>query len=272
MVPTVFIIAGSDPTGGAGIQADLKTLNSIGVYGAAAITCITVQNSRGVMRIEPLSTSLVKQQIEAVLEDHHVTHIKIGMVGTCAIAQTIEFLLTGFSGEVIYDPVMVATTGQNLMEPSAVEGCCQGLIDKVTVLTPNLPELGILTSKKINSDAEAIAAAKILLSRYDRLRAVLVKGGHGGDGLEMTDHLVMSMPDDAVQTLSSPHPRLESRNTHGTGCTMASAFTAFHCRLGDDVQSFHCSVDFVQQALMRSISARVIKNSSGRGPLLHHLI
>lgn len=268
MQATVLIIAGSDPTGGAGMQADLKTLTAIGVYGAAAVTCITVQNSRGVTRVEPLSPALVREQIESVLEDHQVTHIKIGMVGTREIAGAVARLLTDFPGPVIYDPVMVATTGQDLAAPSALDGI-RFLLGITTVLTPNLSELAVLTDSEINGDREAQKAAKSLLHRFDRLRAVLVKGGHGGRSQEITDYLVLRTPKD-IKVIPATHARLESLNTHGTGCTLASAYAAFHCLTGDDESAFQHSVDFLQTIMIRSTAVRTIKYAGGRGPLLHY--
>ncbi len=269
MQATVLIIAGSDPTGGAGMQADLKTLTAIGVYGAAAVTCITVQNSRGVTRVEPLSPALVREQIESVLADHQVTHIKIGMVGTRKIAEAVARLLTDFPGQVIYDPVMVSTTGQDLAAPSARDGI-RALLGITTVLTPNLPELAVLTDSEINSDREAQRAAKSLLHRFDRLRTVLVKGGHGGWSPKITDYLMLRTPKN-IKVIPATHARLESLNTHGTGCTLASAYAAFHCLTGDDESAFQRSVDFLQTVLIRSAAARTIKYAGGRGPLLHYI-
>ncbi len=268
MQATVLIIAGSDPAGGAGMQADLKTLTAIGVYGAAAVTCITVQNSRGVTRVEPLSPALVREQVESVLADHQVTHIKIGMVGTGEIAGAVARLLADFPGQVIYDPVMASTTGQNLAAPSALDGirCLLGI---TTVLTPNLPELAVLTDLEINSDREALGAAQSLLHRFGRLRAVLVKGGHGGRSPEITDYLVLRTPKD-IKVIPATHARLASRNTHGTGCTLASAYAAFHCLTGDDESAFQNSVNFLQTVLIRSAAVKTIKHAGGRGPLLHY--
>ena len=141
MTRTVLTIGGSDPTGGAGIQADIKTLTMLGVYGAAAITCVTVQNSHGVTAIQPLDPELVAAQIRAVLDDHHVHHVKIGMVGSTPIARAIGESLAGFEGEVIYDPVLSATTGQPLMEESGLDSLRRELLRRTTILTPNLPEL-----------------------------------------------------------------------------------------------------------------------------------
>ena len=151
MLATVLTIAGSDPTGGAGIQADLKTMTSIGVYGAAAITCITVQNSHGVVNIECLPSDLVYQQIRAVLDDHMVTHVKIGMVGNTDIAMAICDALTEFGGEVIYDPVMLASTGQPLMQEDTAVDMLHAIVSRCTVITPNIHELTRLSKDEIDA-------------------------------------------------------------------------------------------------------------------------
>jgi len=158
MIKTILTLAGSDPTGGAGIQADLKTMTAAGVYGAAVITCITVQNSRGVTRVEPLHPVLVGEQIEAVLADHQVTHIKIGMVGTGGIGRVIARKLRDFAGEMIFDPVLLSTTGQQLMAPQDLDSVRADLLPITTVLTPNLPELEKLTGMSANNQ-DAINAA-----------------------------------------------------------------------------------------------------------------
>ena len=155
MKATVLIIAGSDPTGGAGLQADIKTMTVIGVYAAAVVTCITVQNSRGVKRVTPLEPELVSEQIKAVIEDHHVTHIKVGMVGTSAIAEAINKTLGNFTGEIIVDPVLLSTTGQELFQSSDISALKSNLISKATIITPNLPELSATIDTKINDPEDA---------------------------------------------------------------------------------------------------------------------
>ncbi|MDW7771891.1 MAG: bifunctional hydroxymethylpyrimidine kinase/phosphomethylpyrimidine kinase [Desulfobulbaceae bacterium] len=267
MQATVLSIAGSDPTGGAGIQADLKTMTSIGVYGAAAVTCITIQNSRGVTEVECLPPGLVHGQIKAVLDDHRVTHVKIGMVGNTAIAGAVRDALAGFRGEIIYDPVMLSSTGQPLLQ-----GDMQGILElaaRCTVLTPNIPELAQLSGAKIVGGQDVRHHAGLLLERYRSLRGVLVKGGHAVRDTAIADHLIYRA-DGAVRTMTLSHPAIKSGNTHGTGCTLASAFASFHCLGGDYVRSFQQSVDYVQTVLKQSAETRIVRNPEGQGGMLHH--
>jgi hydroxymethylpyrimidine/phosphomethylpyrimidine kinase len=270
MIKTVLTIAGSDPTGGAGIQADLKTMTAVGVYGAAAISCITVQNSRGVTRVEPLHPVLVGEQIDAVLADHRVTHIKIGMVGTAAIARTIARKLQDFDGEVIYDPVILATTGQQLMAPEDLESVRAELLALATVLTPNLPELEVLSKTAIRNDDDIRAGVDGLLRDGKRLRAVLVKGGHADSTSMITDYLYYA-EDGETESETLSHPILQTSNSHGTGCTLASAFAAYHSLGGDYSSAFLQAVFFLQEILRESAPLQVVTNPKGKGGLLHHL-
>lgn len=271
MIKTILTIAGSDPTGGAGIQADLKTMTAIGVYGAAVVTCITVQNSRGVTRVEPLHPVLVGEQIEAVLADHQVTHIKIGMVGTAAIGRVIGRKLRDFVGEVILDPVLLATTGQQLMVPQDLDSVRADLFPITTVLTPNLPELEMLTGMTAHNADEISAAVSSLFQGSEHLRAVLVKGGHGDNGTMTTDYLYRATGGE-VEREALTHSFLQTANSHGTGCTLASALAAFHALGGDYSSAFRQAVFFVQKLLRLSASARIVTNPKGKGGLLHQLV
>lgn len=271
MIKTVLTIAGSDPTGGAGVQADIKTMTVIGVYAAAAITCITIQNSLGVGRIEPLHPALVSEQIEAVLSDHQVTHIKIGMVGTAAIARAIGRKLKGFEGEVIFDPVLHSTTGQQLMAPADLDSVRADLFPRITVLTPNLPELERLTGMPARNQDEITAAASTLFQGSSRLRGVLVKGGHGDKSIMATDYMFYCTPSGNVEGEALSHSFLKTPNSHGTGCALSSAFAAFHALGGNYSSSFRQAVFFLQKVLRKSASARVVINPAGKGALLHYL-
>jgi len=267
MIPTVLAIAGSDPTGGAGIQADLKTLTALGVYGAAAITCITVQNSRGVSRIEGLPPELVRQQVEAVLYEHQVTHIKIGMVGSVEIAKILGEALQTFSGEIVYDPVMAASTGDDLMPAEALSAIRQNLLPNVTVLTPNIPEITILTGIKIIGKQEIQQATKVLFTQYPNLQCIVTKGGHGRvhNGL-LTDYCFLRQESEEIA-----HKKIRSTNTHGTGCTLASAFCAYHVKTKSYLNSFKQTIRYVQRLLATSAEYTVIHTSRGKGPMLHAL-
>ncbi len=272
-IKAVMAVAGSDPSGGAGIQADLKTYNTLGVYGCAAITCLTVQNTTGVKSYQPVDPNLVKKQMEAVLEDIEVTHIKIGMVGTDSIAQAIGSALSGFSGEVIYDPVLSSSAGQNLIDTTKLNILCEEVVNRVTVLIPNLPELEIISAKKCESTEKIASAAGGLLDKYPHLRSVIVKGGHVDvDKKEVEDVLIQrsDKPQQTPYTLHpETHPRIQTSNSHGTGCTFASAFTAFHMKTGNDVLAFKKTTGFLDQLLTKSAAYHI---GHGNGPLLHHLI
>lgn len=268
MTPTILTIAGSDPTGGAGIQADLKTITSLGGYGAAAITCITVQNSLGVSRIEPLASNLVTEQVEAVLSDHFVTHIKIGMIGTGEIATAMGKILHNFQGEIIYDPVMAATTGHNLLETGALAEVKKEIIPRVTVLTPNIPELETLAGRGVSSEKEMHRAATLLFADYPALQCVIVKGGHGdgGDNL-LTDYCYSAQGNDSIT-----HEKIDTHNTHGTGCTLASALSVYHSKTGSYLKSFTHAIDYIQRLLAASACHTVIRGNNGQGPMLHGII
>lgn len=270
MIRTVLTIAGSDPSGGAGIQADLKTMTALGVYGAAVITCITVQNSRGVARVEPLDPGLVEEQIAAVLADHRVTHIKIGMVGTAAVARAIRDALVGFRGEVVYDPVLTATTGQELMKGNDLSEVYAILPGITTVLTPNIPELSRMTDMRVATGQDLETAVRTLFDRHASLRCILVKGGHAGHDDRITDHLFHAAAG-PLEMESITHPFVATANAHGTGCTLSSAFAACHSLSGDYSTAFRRSVEFLQTVLEKSRSVQIVKNPEGSGGLLHHL-
>ncbi len=265
MTATVLSVAGSDPTGGAGIQADIRTMAGIGVYGAAAVTCITVQNSRGVQQVAPLAPELVVRQVRAVLDDHWVSHIKIGMVGTREIAAALGRILVEFAGEVVLDPVLAATTGEPLADRSGLAMILGSLLPRTTILTPNLPELALLTGHRHASPLpeEAMAMARELLASSPRLRAVLVKGGHG-DGDIITDYLVCRRG----ETHTKRHPRIETVNSHGTGCILSTAFAAFLSQGHDDASAFAASVEYLQRLLAENANRRIVR-TGGNGPLFH---
>lgn len=267
---TVLSIAGSDPSGGAGIQADLKTFTVLGVYGGAVITCLTAQNTQGVFSVQPVTPSFVKEQIKCVLNDLNVTHIKIGMVGTIPIIENICEQLTDFSGEIIYDPILVSSSGHALMDENGYDAVCQLLLKICTVITPNLLELPILSERKCTDKNDFFTAAESLLDKYKKLRAVIIKGGHSQPENKMVDdYLVKQDAEGKVNIIRESHPRLETRNTHGTGCTFSSAFTAYHLLTGDDISAFRKAVSFMDELLTLSASSDI---GCGAGPLVHHLV
>lgn len=261
----VLTIAGSDPSGGAGIQADLKTFSTLGVYGCAAITTLTAQNTLGVEACLPVDPAFFHKQVQLVLDDLPVSHIKIGMVGSNEIASVIDDLLEFFPSEVIYDPVLRASDGHSLFEQKNLEPLLHHVVGRATVLTPNLHELELLTDTRCQDREKIIHAVQSLLARFPRLRSVIVTGGHIHEARKtVTDFLISRKL--AIQT--TDHPRIKTENSHGTGCTFASAFAAFHLLCGDDAHSFHQAVGFVAQLLEKSASWKLGK---GNGPLVHHL-
>ncbi len=263
---TVLTIAGSDPSGGAGIQADIKTFQRLKVYGGAVITNLTIQNTRGVKTNYPVAGHIVGEQISAVLDDLNVSHIKIGMIGTAKIARTVSRALAEFRGEIIYDPIMISSSGLALLEKKGRADVISDLLERATVLTPNLDELGSLSGQVCHTTAEAQAAVGSLF-HLPRLRAVILKGGHIKETDELvTDYLFLAADPGISQQTS--HPRIATCNNHGTGCTFAAAFAAYHLHCNDYGQAFRRSSAFVWRLLKES---RNSKTGHGNGGLIHYL-
>ena len=219
-IPIALTIAGSDSSGGAGIQADLKTFAALGVYGASVITALTAQNTRSVSGIHPVPAAFVTAQIDAVFGDLDVKAVKIGMVAQLATIEAIAAPLERWSqAPVVLDPVLVATSGDRLLTIDAVAGLRTKLIPRAMLITPNLPEAAALLDEPVASGQAAIERqGKRLLAMG--CRAVLIKGGHG-QGTESIDYLVS-----ASGTIALTAPRISTDNTHGTGCSLSSAIAA----------------------------------------------
>jgi hydroxymethylpyrimidine/phosphomethylpyrimidine kinase len=218
--PVALTIAGSDSSGGAGIQADLKTFAAFGVYGASAITALTAQNTSGVSGIHQVPAEFVTAQIDAVFSDLAVGAVKIGMVAQPAVIDAIVAGLKRWSPKhVVLDPVMVATSGDRLLATEAVDALRTRLIPLASVITPNLPEAAALLDEPIATDEAAVEKqAQRLLAMG--CRVVLIKGGHG-EGPESIDYLI-----DSGGTIALAAPRVATKNTHGTGCSLSSAIAA----------------------------------------------
>jgi hydroxymethylpyrimidine/phosphomethylpyrimidine kinase len=219
-MPIALTIAGSDSSAGAGIQADLKTFAAFGVYGASVITALTAQNTTGVSGIHQVPADFVTAQIDAVFSDLDVKAVKIGMVAQLATIDAIVAGLMRWSPEhVVLDPVMVATSGDRLLAGDAIEALRTKLIPQASLITPNLPEAAALLDEPMASSEAAIESqGKRLLAMG--CGAVLIKGGHA-KGPESIDYLVMRS---GVTALAAP--RIATRNTHGTGCSLSSAIAA----------------------------------------------
>jgi len=259
--PCILTIAGSDCSGGAGIQADIKAISALGAYAASAITAITVQNTCGVTGIHPVPPAYVKGQIEAVMEDIHPQAIKIGMINDTEIVEVIAGSLQKYRPRfVVFDPVMVSTSGCKLMEDEAIEAITTRLIPLATLITPNLSEAEILAGQKTNTVEDMQRQAKKMLELG--CKGVLIKGGHL-DGGQMCD-VLQTADDDAPHLFTAP--KVESRNTHGTGCTLSSAI-ATYLALGEPVAS---AVEKAKQYVYLGIeSGKDVCIGHGHGPLNH---
>ncbi|MDG6077946.1 bifunctional hydroxymethylpyrimidine kinase/phosphomethylpyrimidine kinase [Erythrobacter litoralis] len=257
--PRILSIAGSDSSGGAGIQADLKTITMLGGYGMTAITAVTAQNTTGVLGVETLPASFIADQIAACLSDIGADAIKIGMVGSRAIANAIERALVDSKAPVVFDPVMVATSGSVLADDETIRGF-DLLMSISRVVTPNLPELAALTGIECDSDEAIAEAAELLIARHGC--AVLVKGGHAA-GRDVTDRLF----DPEGRYASFTDPKIDTRHTHGTGCTLSAALATF---LGHRMPLEH-AVRLARNFTREAISAAP-GFGSGAGPMGHQAV
>jgi len=219
-IPIALTIAGSDSSGGAGIQADLKTFAALGVYGASVITALTAQNTQGVTGIHRVPADVVTAQIDAVFADLEVKAVKIGMAAETAVIGAIAAGLARWSPDhVVLDPVMVATSGDRLLAPEAIEVLRRTLIPRAHLITPNLPEAAALLDESVaETESDISQQGRRLLALG--CAAVLIKGGHG-QGAGSIDYLVTR---DGEAVLAAP--RIATKNTHGTGCTLSSAIAA----------------------------------------------
>ena len=262
MVPIALTIAGSDSSGGAGIQADLKTFTALGVYGASVLTALTAQNTRGVQGVLAIEPSFVAEQLRSVLSDLHVGGAKTGMLANAAIIRAVVTSLKEFPAlPLVVDPVMVATSGDVLLETDAIEAVRHELLPIARLVTPNLPEAARLLDTTIaESEAAAEAQGRELCRRFN-CRAVLMKGGHGGSA-EAVDLLVER--DGATLRLATP--RIDTRHTHGTGCTLSAAIAALLAS-GDDLQrAVRRAKSYIQDAIVHGARNPV---GHGNSPVDH---
>lgn len=258
--PRLLTIAGSDSGGGAGIQADLKTFSALGCYGMSAITALTAQNTTGVRAIHAIPPQMLRDQIDAVIEDIGVDAVKIGMLHAPEIVQVVADAIDRHQlRQVVLDPVMIATSGAVLIENEAVQTLVQQLFPRVHLITPNLDEAGYLVGHTLKNESDMESASDQLLGLG--AHAVLIKGGHlNGD--TVADLFVNSQG----QKWWLRAPRIHSPNTHGTGCTLSSAIAA-HLALGDPIeQAIEKSHAYIRQALQAGAHVRT---GSGSGPLNH---
>ena len=259
---TVLTIAGSDSGGGAGIQADIKTISALGCYAASAITAITVQNTLGVSAVYPVEAAVVEAQIEAVLSDIGADAVKIGMLCNAPIVDAVARQLRAHRpAAVVLDPVMVSTSGHPLLAPEAIEALLSRLFPLVTVITPNIPEAELLLGgRHISDPAMMPLVARELSAHYGT--SVLLKAGHI-EGTDLTD-IFYDAAADTVTPL--PATRVDTRNTHGTGCTMSSAFAAMMAKGATLTEAAKGAKAYVNDAI---VSGARYKIGQGIGPVDH---
>jgi hydroxymethylpyrimidine/phosphomethylpyrimidine kinase len=258
--PIAVTIAGSDSGGGAGIQADLKTFSALGVYGASVIAALTAQNTRGVTGIHDVPADFVTQQMDAVFTDLDVGAVKIGMLSRASVIAAVAAGLERHGQQrIVLDPVMVATSGDRLLAPDAVEALRRDLIPRALVITPNLPEAAALLDAPLaRNEVDMRGQAERLLALG--ARAVLIKGGHD-DGAESVDLLIEPTRQTRLAAI-----RVATKNTHGTGCTLSSAIAAGLAKGLDLGAAVRAAKDYVTAAIA---AADRLTIGSGHGPVHH---
>ena len=257
-MPTVMTIAGSDSGGGAGIQADLKTFAALGVYGTSALTAITAQNTQGVYGVVELPPGMVAQQIDAIVKDIGADAVKTGMLANAAIIEVVAAKVREHSlPNLVVDPVMMAKSGDPLLHQDAVVVLRDVLIPLATVVTPNLPEAEVLVGRKLAGDEDVREAARQIVAKG--CRAVVMKGGHRTDTDQVVDILY-----DGQQFREFAGPRIETANTHGTGCTFASAIAAGLAKGQTIAEAVGAAKEYLTEALRHAYPI-----GHGRGPVHH---
>ncbi|MFA6676241.1 MAG: bifunctional hydroxymethylpyrimidine kinase/phosphomethylpyrimidine kinase [Bacteroidales bacterium] len=257
----VLTIAGSDSGGGAGTQADIKTISANGCFATCAITAVTVQNTIGVTGIHSIPSNIIKGQIEAVLDDIGTDSVKIGMLATSAtIAVVKEALEKYMIKDVVLDPVMVATSGDKLLEDDAIESLCNQLVPLARVITPNVPEAEILLNKKLEHQDDMPSFAKELAEKYGV--SVLLKAGH------MKDERLIDIfyNNETSETLELESKRIHTENTHGTGCTLSSAFASMLAQGFDLNESARRAKDYINGAIVAGADYKI---GHGHGAVKH---
>ena len=257
----VLIIAGSDSGGGTGIQADLKTMSALGCFGMTAITALTAQNTMGVHGIHAVPPEFVEEQIEAVFSDMGADAVKIGMLFSPELIEAVARQLRKHAARnIVLDPVMVAQSGDKLLQDEAIEALTAYLFPMADVVTPNLPEAAVLLNRDIHGEDQIESAAWDLAGFGSR--SVLVKGGHLGSG-ESIDVLYLTEPQ-RVLTLAGQ--RVATSNNHGTGCTLSSAIASFLARGMDLEEAVRSAKTFISEAIAAGAGYRL---GNGAGPVHH---
>ncbi len=258
---TVLSIAGSDSGGGAGIQADIKTISACGAYASTAITAISVQNTLGVKTIYPLPQQIVAQQIEAVLDDIGADAIKIGMLNSREIVEEVSRVIHKYQIQnIVLDPVMVAGSGKKLLQNEAVLHLKKQLIPQSRVITPNIPEASVLLGQKISKQQDLFVCARNLAEKFEV--SVLLKSGH----LDANELVDVFFDFEKSEITSMKSTKLHTLNTHGTGCTMSSAFATY---LAQGFSLKECALkskEYIEQSIQEGMKYEIGK---GNGPVHH---
>lgn len=260
--PIVLSVAGSDSSGGAGIQADLKTFSALGVYGATAITAITAQNTQGVFSQQALSPQMVYEQITAVVDDLSPKVVKIGMLSNVDIVHAVANALSQYSLTIILDPVMVSSSGHRLLSLEGQDALKEKLLPMATLITPNIPEMEALTGMSLTTFDEKQKAAHYLID--SGAKAILLKGGHE-EGDIKTD-ILYSVHEGEMQIDTFASDTIPSKNIHGTGCTLSSAIAALMARGYALPNAVSEAKRYVSEAIR---SGADIKIGHGFGPVNH---
>jgi hydroxymethylpyrimidine/phosphomethylpyrimidine kinase len=257
----VLTIAGSDSGGGAGIQADLKTFSAIGCYGMSVITALTAQNTRGVTAIHAVPPSFAVQQIDAVLSDIGADAVKIGMLYSAElIAAVAEALKKHSARKIVLDPVMVAQSGDKLLQDDAIEAIKTHLMPLSDVVTPNIPEASVLCGRRLKNWSDIEEAAEILARHGSR--SILIKGGHGNEN-DSTDLLFLARETRFVRLTAD---RIETDNNHGTGCTLSSAIASYLAKGMNIEEAVQKAKTFMNRAIAAGAAYKV---GNGHGPVHH---
>ncbi len=268
-IPKVLTIAGSDSGGGAGVQADLKVMSSLGAYGMTVITAITAQNTLGVMRIQDIELDVIKAQIDAVLGDIGADTVKIGMLASPEIVEVVALSLRAHGvKQIVLDPVLRATSGASLGGDDTAQAMIEYLFPLATVITPNLDEASLLLGREVSRPEEFKVAAEELLEMGPQ--AVLIKGGHlDAKHTQLTDLLLWRSLEDGLEIIQSKefkHYRVPTENTHGTGCSLSAAIATYLADGHDLMHAVAKAIAYVEAGLE---AGRFLSIGEGPGPLWH---
>ncbi len=260
MIPNVLSIAGVDPSGGAGLLADLKTFSALGAYGTGVVAALTAQNTRAVTGIHPVPVAFIAQQLDTLFADVRIDAVKLGMLGTTEVVATVaDALRRHHVRRLVVDPVMVSKSGHHLLSPDAVASLRTRILPLAEIITPNLPEAEVLLAcAPIRTLADMRAAARALHALGPRI--VVLKGGHL-DGAESPDVI-----DDGTTQVELPAARIVTKNTHGTGCTLSAAIAALLPQHDDPIAAIRAAKAYLTAAIAASGELTV---GSGHGPVHH---